>query len=331
MAYLVRTAARLFSVVALFPIIEQFGYPVSWRQAMVTVWMGLKGPLNITVSTYLYHYQSTLNVDYVGRTFTSIICDIILTQVINITFLEYVFKIFGVLEVSEIEKRTMTSAVTYLRDHVLLSSRMQNKDSYFLPVDWKWVMRHTMIENPFEFTPKPWFNVATKRRPNVRDSQIQAENFAVENVLRIEQVSYSRQYREGMIQKSTMMTLLAALQYPFDKKVYMGADTIESLIDIPEWIKWMKERLSVSSFGEDLMDDTESFQSQMEHNLQERIIDMFEHQYYELVITSTALTFLTCLLGTLLNAPLSPKPRSDAILVIEGVYIILFAAEITSM
>ncbi|KAH9368714.1 hypothetical protein HPB48_004733 [Haemaphysalis longicornis] len=111
----------------------------------------------------------------------------------------------------------------------------------------------------------------------------------------------------------------------------MGADTIESLIDIPDWIKWMKERLSVSSFGEDLMDDTESFQSQMERNFQERVIDLFEHEYYELVITSTTLTFLTCLLGMLLNSPLPTKTRSDCLLVIEGTYITLFAAEITTM
>ncbi|KAH7944916.1 hypothetical protein HPB49_001734 [Dermacentor silvarum] len=159
LAYCVRVLARLLSVVALFPILEQFGYPVSWRQAVVTIWMGLKGPLNITVVTYLYHYQSTLNVDYVGRTFPNIVCDVILTQLVNVTLLEYVFKIFGVLEVSEIEQRTMTSAVTYLRDHVVLSSRMQNKDSYFLPVDWKWVMRRTMIANPFDFAPKPWVSL----------------------------------------------------------------------------------------------------------------------------------------------------------------------------
>ncbi|KAK8781251.1 hypothetical protein V5799_017410 [Amblyomma americanum] len=142
----------------------------------------------------------------------------------------------------------MSSAVAYLRDQVVGSSRIQEADSYFRPVDWKWVLRHTFIENPFASAPKPW-----------------------------------------------------------------------------------KERLSVSSFGEDLMDDTESFQSQLERNLQERVIDMFEHKYYELVITSTALTFLTCLLGMLLNTPLPPKPRSDAILVLEGTYIILFAAEITTM
>ncbi|XP_065302030.1 sperm-specific sodium:proton exchanger-like [Dermacentor albipictus] len=331
LAYGVRILARLFSVVALFPIIEQFGYPVSWRQAAVTVWMGLKGPLNITVVTFLYHHQSTINVEYVGGTFPYIVCDILLGQLINVAFLEFIFRTFGVLEVSEIEQRTMSSAVTYLKDHVMVSSRVQEADSYFRPVDWKWVLRHTIIENPFASGQKPWFNIAGKRRPGQREAQTRAEHFAVENVLRIEQVSYSRQYREGMIQKSTMMTLLAALQYPFDKKVYMGADTIESLIDIPDWIKWTKERLSVSSFGEDLMDDTESFQSQLERNLQERIIDMFEHKYYELVITSTTLTFLTCLLGMLLNTPLPPKPRSDAILVIEGVYIILFAAEITTM
>ncbi|XP_037279856.2 uncharacterized protein LOC119172813 [Rhipicephalus microplus] len=293
--------------------------------------MGLKGPLNITVVTFLYHHQSTINVEYVGGTFPYIVCDILLGQLINVTFLELIFRTLGVLEVSEIEQRTMSSAVTYLKDHVMVSSRVQEADSYFRPVDWKWVLRHTIIQNPFESGHKPWLKLDARRRPSAREAQTKAEHFAVENVLRIEQVSYSRQYREGMIQKSTMMTLLAALQYPFDKKVYMGADTIESLIDIPDWIKWTKERLSVSSFGEDLMDDTESIQSQMERNVQERIIDMFEHKYYELVITSTTLTFLTCLLGMLMNTPLPPKPRSDAVLVIEGVYIILFAAEITTM
>ncbi|XP_077485321.1 sperm-specific sodium:proton exchanger-like [Amblyomma americanum] len=293
--------------------------------------MGLKGPLNITVVTFLYHHQSTINVEYVGNTFLHIVCDILLGQLVNVAFLEFIFKIFGILEVSEIEQRTMSSAVAYLRDQVVGSSRIQEADSYFRPVDWKWVLRHTFIENPFASAPKPWFKISGRSRLSPREVQLRAETFAVENVLRMEQVSYSRQYREGMIQKSTMMTLLAALQYPFDKKVYMGADTIESLIDIPEWIKWTKERLSVSSFGEDLMDDTESFQSQLERNLQERVIDMFEHKYYELVITSTALTFLTCLLGMLLNTPLPPKPRSDAILVLEGTYIILFAAEITTM
>ncbi|CAN8013526.1 unnamed protein product, partial [Ixodes persulcatus] len=140
------------------------------------------------------------------------------------------------------------------------------------------------------------------------------------------QVSYSRQYREGMIQKSTMMRLLAALQYPFDKKVYLDADTIESLIEIPEWIKWTKERLSVSNFGEDLMDDTESFQSQLERNVNERIIELFEHPYYELVITSSTLTFLACLLGTALNVRLAHAMRFERILVLQGTYIALWCS-----
>ncbi|KAG0419689.1 hypothetical protein HPB47_003935 [Ixodes persulcatus] len=66
-SYCMRTLVRFFAVAALFPIIEQFGYPVSWRQAVVTVWMGLKGPLNITVVTYYYHRQATTNVDFVAK------------------------------------------------------------------------------------------------------------------------------------------------------------------------------------------------------------------------------------------------------------------------
>ncbi|CAN7982718.1 unnamed protein product, partial [Ixodes hexagonus] len=92
-----------------------------------------------------------------------------------------------------------------------------------------------------------------------------------------------------------------------------------------------KERLSVSSFGEDLMDDTESYQSQMERNLNERIIELFEHPYYELVITSCTLTFLVCLLGTVLNTRLVHTVRFERILVLEGAYIALFGAEITCM
>ncbi|XP_040076945.1 sodium/hydrogen exchanger 7-like [Ixodes scapularis] len=94
-SYCMRTLVRFFAVAALFPIIEQFGYPVSWRQAVVTVWMGLKGPLNITVVTYYYHRQATTNVDFVAKTFLNMVCDTFLTQLINLTFLESVFRIFG--------------------------------------------------------------------------------------------------------------------------------------------------------------------------------------------------------------------------------------------
>lgn len=105
------------------------------------------------------------------------------------------------------------------------------------------------------------------------------------------------------------------------------------VLKFPSWLYdgTQKERLSVSSFGEDLMDDTESFQSQIERNLQERVIDLFEHKYYELIITSTTLTFMWCLLGTLLNTTLSPETRFERILILEGVYITLFFAEIISM
>ncbi|CAN8013525.1 unnamed protein product [Ixodes persulcatus] len=96
-SYCMRTLVRFFAVAALFPIIEQFGYPVSWRQAVVTVWMGLKGPLNITVVTYYYHRQATTNVDFVAKTFLNMVCDTLLTQLINLTFLESVFRIFGEL------------------------------------------------------------------------------------------------------------------------------------------------------------------------------------------------------------------------------------------
>ncbi|XP_064471650.1 sperm-specific sodium:proton exchanger-like isoform X2 [Ornithodoros turicata] len=335
-AYGVRTLARLFSVVALFPIIEQFGYPVSWRQAAVTVWMGLKGPFNITMVTYLYHRQASTNVDYVSKTFLPLICDVFLNQLINITFMGFVFRLLGVLEVSEVEQRTMANAVNYLRHQVFVASQVQKNDVYFLPTDWKWVFRRTMILNPFETFRSAWGNIFAPTTPDEKGqgehrSSSMAQKFAVANVLRIEQVSYSRQYREGMIQRNTMMSLLAALQYPFDKKVYLDGDTIESLIDISDWIKWMKETLSVSSFGEDMMDDTETLQDQLEKNLQERVIDLFEHKYYELVITSTTVTFMFCLSATLLNTRSSEGDKFEQTLVVEGVYIALFGMEIISM
>ncbi|EEC12140.1 hypothetical protein IscW_ISCW009100 [Ixodes scapularis] len=66
------------------------------------------------------------------------------------------------------------------------------------------------------------------------------------------------------------------------------------------------------------MDETESFQSQLERNLNERIIELFEHPYYELVITSSTLTFLACLLGTGLNVRLAHAMRFERILLVQN-------------
>ncbi|CAN7981096.1 unnamed protein product, partial [Ixodes pacificus] len=92
-----------------------------------------------------------------------------------------------------------------------------------------------------------------------------------------------------------------------------------------------KERLSVSKFGEDMMNDIEFLQSDLEKNLQDLAIDLFEHQFYELVITSTTLAFLALLTGILLNTRAPNFTRFERILVLEGTYIGLFAAEIAFM
>ncbi|XP_077534440.1 sperm-specific sodium:proton exchanger-like [Haemaphysalis longicornis] len=160
----------------------------------------------------------------------------------------------GYVSDSELERITLQNAVRYLRHTSRVCARRERAESRFVPVDWRWVTGRTYITDPRRFSARSSTAVqlaAMRDAQRVRSSQgddlnveqevenVKAYEFAVENAIRIQRVSYQKQYKSGMIQKKTEARLLAALQYPYESKTYLNIDMIRQLIAVPAWINWL--------------------------------------------------------------------------------------------
>ncbi|KAH7945673.1 hypothetical protein HPB49_013751 [Dermacentor silvarum] len=290
-------------VVLLYPVIGHFGYQVTVRQAMVLAWMSVKGTFLASIATVQHLRRENVYTESITKSYLYAIGDMMLTQLINVTFLPVVLSALGVLEVSDVELRTMRDAVQYLKEAADSARALYIKDDSFLLADWRWVTRSTLLRNPLEAT------------------------FRFQSAM----VSYARQYRQGIIQRRTKLTLIAALQYPFDKKVYLDMDIIGSILAVPKWIIWLKENLG-TAHEKGLIEDTFSGSEAMRRPLRERVVELFEHAYYEVVITSSTLAVAFVLAG--LVRIVMVTPRSNAFIgaiAVEALYLTMFTTEVTVM
>ncbi|KAL1479249.1 hypothetical protein MTO96_052006 [Rhipicephalus appendiculatus] len=351
LSYVAKMTMRCIAVLLLYPVIGHFGYRITAKQAIVLAGMGPEGHLH--------------------RSFMYVATDMVLTQFINASLVPYLLKVLGVLDVSEVEWRTMKDAVAYLQEAVDVAAHMSRNNPYFLVADKAWVMRNTRIRNPLDIMPRYKASIALLRlralsrilitRERGRENAFlsafkilqhsafitqktekthgrnarrrhHAEILAVENVLRIESVSYSRQHRQGVVRKQTMMALLAALQYPYDKKIYLDIDIISSLVDIPQWILWVKDRLGEQRHEEtELDDESVSLSEKVVKPLNERLMDLFEHECYEVIITNTTLAFVLLLVGLLRAAIYSDERYFTIIMLVELLYQLGFFVEVATM
>ncbi|XP_049524957.1 uncharacterized protein LOC119456640 [Dermacentor silvarum] len=330
LSYVAKMSMRCLAVLMLYPVIGHFGYRITAKQAIVLAGMGLKGTYIVSLAT-LYHitYQD-IHTETLTKSFMYVTSDMVLTQFINASLVPFLLKVLGILDVSEVEWHTMKDAVAYLQEAVDVAAHVSRNNPYFLVADKKWVLRNTRIRNPLDIMHR--YKSTDKAHWRSSRRRYHAEILAVENVLRIESVSYSRQHRQGVVQKQTMMALLAALQYPYDKKMYLDIDIISSLVDIPQWILWVKDRLGEPLHEETELDDDSVSQSEkLIKPLNERLMDLFEHDCYEVIITNTTLAFVLLLVGLLRAAIYSHVRFFTIAMMVEFIYQVAFFVEVVTM
>ncbi|XP_075744454.1 sperm-specific sodium:proton exchanger isoform X2 [Rhipicephalus microplus] len=179
----------------------------------------------------------------------------IFVDLINVMLFENILTLIGYVSDSELERLTLANALRYLRHISRGAAHAERAEARFVPVDWRWVTGRTYIADlrkPSAKGPAALQLAAMREADGIGIEQIhenlstdqevinmKAYEFAIENAIRIQRVSYQKQYRAGMIQKKTEARLLAALQYPYESKTYLNIDMIRQLIAVPPWINWL--------------------------------------------------------------------------------------------
>ncbi|XP_064461030.1 sperm-specific sodium:proton exchanger-like isoform X2 [Ornithodoros turicata] len=335
--YIVCFGIRAIAVVCMLPFLTSVHYSGRWKQAFVLIWLGMRGSLRICLAV-LYFTEFKMPAGDATRGVVHLIGVAFLVQVINLSFLESVLKALRLTDDSYMEQTTYSNALRYIRHATRVATVAQKSEAALERVDWTWVANRTRIEaldGTEDNLRKRTMNMLglTKADRGVPqgESSMKTFEFAIENAIRIQRVSYQRQYVEGMIQKKTEVLLIAALQYPRATKTYLNVDMIRDLIAVPPWVLWVKTLLSsirpTHQFDDTLDEETEDEECDFDRTFREEALDYFEHRYYELIVASTTASFVLWLWGCFESASRSPLWATLGV-VLEGVYMTGFFTEI---
>ncbi|XP_049520799.1 uncharacterized protein LOC125944404 [Dermacentor silvarum] len=233
LTYLVAVASRAVSVVCMLPFLSSVRSSSRLAQALILIWLGMRGSYRIFLSL---HYLRLLNVS-IGEATRGIIhvaSAMIFVDLINVMLFENILTFIGYVSDSELERLTLANALRYLRHTSRVAAHAERAEARFVPVDWRWVTGRTYVTDLRKRSAKGSTAVqlaAMRDADGVANEHLidnlsadqeainmKAYEFAIENAIRIQRVSYQKQYRSGMIQKKTEARLLAALQYPYESK-----------------------------------------------------------------------------------------------------------------
>ncbi|XP_077548376.1 sperm-specific sodium:proton exchanger-like [Haemaphysalis longicornis] len=345
--YAAKIIVRGLMVVVLYPILCSTGYELNWRQCAVIIWVNFKSAVIMGFS--LSSWISSINVSVALREDAIRLGLVFLLQSINTLSLPRVMRALGLVQMSEAEKANMNMVVTALRKTAKESTSTQRREKNFSGADWKWVQVHTYIENPYaeiaaseaaaDRTTALMPRFSLQRRD---DTAADAKHNANKNILRLQKVCYNKQYEDGMIHKRTKTTILAALQYPLERELYLNIDMMTPYITVPAWIYSVKNILQKFAGSEVIerrssgrvstrLDETET--SMVELDLLSNSISQRRTWYlqgwYHVLVGLVAVGFVL-LLGGL--AFFSQYKMNDVIMSVvvsvQGVYVLLYALEI---
>ncbi|KAL3225590.1 hypothetical protein MRX96_025734 [Rhipicephalus microplus] len=334
--YAAKIIVRGLMVLVLYPVLCSTGYDLNWRQCVALVWINFKSAVIVGFS--LSSWISNINVSVALREDAIRLGLVFLVQAINTLSLPQLMWALGLVQMSEAERANMNVVVTALRNTAKQSTNKQRREKNFSGADWKWVQLHTFIENPYADVAAagtersalgPWLSL--QRRD---DTLAEAKHNANTNILRLQKVCYNKQYEDGMIHKRTKTTILAALQYPLERELYLNIDMMTQYITVPAWIYSLKNILQRFA-GTEVIERRSSGRVSARTESETSVVEMdllsnsITQGWYHVLVGLVAVGFVF-LLGGL--AFFSQYKMNDVIMSVvvsvQGLYVLLYALEI---
>ncbi|XP_064456407.1 sperm-specific sodium:proton exchanger-like [Ornithodoros turicata] len=234
-AYTTRVSSRLVMVTVLFPVLAHTGYRLSWRQALVLAWLSHKSTLMVSLNlTPLFQSNGgrsavELGVRKLGVTF--------LINAFNCTLIPFILDKLGVQADVCTDAPHIRRARRVIRNALEKSRRLQRQNGVFSGANWLWVYNATKLP----YTELGQHRVQQNSEPleglkHIMDDMRQ-------HIMRIQKMSFMKQYREGMIQKKTHIQLASIMQHPIERGVCLDINTMRSTVRPQAYIHLLKKLL----------------------------------------------------------------------------------------
>lgn len=336
-AYTTKVFSRLMMVSLTFPILSQTGYRISWRQALVLAWLSHKGALMVSlgVSDIIQDETETTTLDFgvrkLGTTF--------LVSTFNCTLIPLILDKLGTQADVRSDVVYARRARSVIRNALDRSRRFQRRQPVFSGADWLWVQSATQLSCSTDPQDSPRGKAGFQSLREMRHLMADTS----QNIMRIQMLSFSKQYREGMIHRKTHTKLAAIMQHPVERGVCLDVNIMRSSVRPPAYLHTLKRilnKLLPAGEGRTIATDMESLgntprvspasPARQRRERRRRLFNkMATSPLFLLCSSLTAAAFLFALQGTVVLDEYVPQDTSETVsLSLEGFYFIIFTVEL---
>ncbi|XP_030844648.1 sperm-specific sodium proton exchanger isoform X1 [Strongylocentrotus purpuratus] len=257
--YLAITIIRGMVISLFSPILSRIGYGLTWRNAVIMTWGGLRGAVGLALALVVENLAGN---DVIGSKFLFHTAGIVvLTLVINATTIQTLLRILGMSDISIPKRLAMAGAVRRIHEGQNRTLNMLKSDRFLADADWDIATAACEISDPYsalsddENAPAdeltlgerksvcPGCKAMVPNEPSPREFADMMEEARL-RMLKAEKISYWKQFEHGMLAREALRLLVQHAEVAADEKdQFILVDDLKKSWQIKGIYPWLKRKL----------------------------------------------------------------------------------------
>lgn len=147
--YCMLNITRGLSILLFAPFLKRIGYGLSWQEALVLTWSGLRGAVGLALAL-IVHGEMLITDKIRKKILFHVSCVVIGTLLINATTITGLLTFVGLTSVNQERKQTMKKTIKVLDERREKVIKIAKSDRFLSDADWIRVSEMCTIEDPFK-------------------------------------------------------------------------------------------------------------------------------------------------------------------------------------
>ncbi|XP_068761684.1 sperm-specific sodium:proton exchanger-like [Montipora capricornis] len=237
------------------PILMRIGYGLSWQNAVVTAWGGLRGAVGLALALQVYIDQPLIG----GKVLAHTAGIVMFTLLVNATTMKKLLEKLGMSDISDSKKISMANAVRQIQESNQRTLTMLKADRFLADADWDMAERDCEIHNPYmeleegehaEETPLllrlstcPNCESSVPNEPSPKEFAEMANDGRV-RLIKALKVSYWKQFEHGMLSREAVQSLINLADTAMDEEEsFIEMDDLLPYWRVPPILQKVKDKL----------------------------------------------------------------------------------------
>ncbi|XP_067045427.1 sperm-specific sodium:proton exchanger-like [Acropora muricata] len=249
------TVIRGLVMMAFSPILMRIGYGLSWQNAVVTAWGGLRGAVGLALALQVYIDQPLIG----GKVLAHTAGIVMFTLLVNATTMKKLLEKLGMSDISDSKKISMANAVRQIQESNQRTLTMLKADRFLADADWDMAERDCEVHNPYmeveegehaEETPLlvrlstcPNCEASVPNEPSPKEFAEMANDGRV-RLIKALKVSYWKQFEHGMLSREAVQALINLADTAMDEEEsFIEMDDLKPYWRVPPILEKVKDKL----------------------------------------------------------------------------------------